>query len=121
MRYRLTQDLGSASQACALDTLSLAEGSYALRQAVDERAQIVIVNKFGTQEAAGDGMRNEMLQIVMAGIPMLTAVGRHYLSRWQRFAGESATVLLLSLPAVLALVATPPERESTGASSSLPI
>ncbi len=100
-RYPLTQNLGSASEACALDTTALADASQALRQAIADRAQIVIVNKFGEQEATGHGLRNEMMQIVMAGIPMLTAVSRRHLAQWLQFAGKNPQLLPMSLPAVL--------------------
>jgi len=101
MRYHLTQNLGSASQSCALDTSALAEASYALRQAIDDHVQIAIVNKFGAQEAIGGGLRNEMAQIVMAGIPMLTAVSQRYLPEWHQFVGQEANLLPMSLPDVL--------------------
>lgn len=100
-RYPLTQNLGSASQSCALDTTALAEASCALRQAVIDRVQIVIVNKFGEQEATGHGMRNEMMQIVTAGIPLLTSVSRRHLPQWLDFVGDYAQLLAPSLAPVL--------------------
>ena len=99
-RYPLTQNLGPSSQSCALDTAALAEASYALRQAIARRVHIVIINTFGTQEAMGRGMRNEMAQIATAGIPMLTAVGQRYLDEWRDFVGENALLLPLSFHAV---------------------
>ena len=101
LRYRLTQNLGPASQSCALDISALADASAVLRQAIADRVEIVIVNKFGAQEASGGGLRDEMMQIALAGIPMLTAVGRRYLADWQEFVGAEAVLLPMSVPEVL--------------------
>ena len=100
-RYQLTQNLGSASQACALDITALADASSALRQAIAERVEVVIINKFGTQEAAGGGLRNEMMLIALTGIPIITAVSQRYLSEWQDFAGTEAVLLPMTTTAVM--------------------
>jgi nucleoside-triphosphatase THEP1 len=100
-RYPLTQNLGIASQSCALDITALAEASSVLRQAVADHAQMVLINKFGTQEVNGRGLRSEMMEIAMAGIPILTSVGRRYLPQWREFIGGEAALLPMSVPAVL--------------------
>ena len=100
-RYRLTQNLGTGSRACALDSTALAEASRALRDAVADRMDVVVVNKFGAQEAAGKGLRSEMLQIVSSGIPLLTAVSRRFLPQWRQFAGCEAILLPAALSGVL--------------------
>lgn len=100
--HRLTQNLGAASISCSLDITVLAEASGVLRQAIADCAQIVMVNKFGGQEAAGGGLRNEMLQVALAGIPMLTTVSHRHLDDWTTFAGEDSVLLARSVPAVLA-------------------
>ena len=100
-RYRITQDLGCGSDSCSLDAAMLAEASVAVRNAVAAQAELVIVNKFGTQEATGHGLRDEIGQVVAAGIPLLTAVGDRYLEQWREFTGGEAVLLPASLPAVL--------------------
>jgi hypothetical protein len=62
----------------------------------------VIVNKFGAQEAIGGGLRDEMMQVALAGIPLLTSVGRRFLPQWQEFIGEDALLLSVSLDVGLA-------------------
>jgi nucleoside-triphosphatase THEP1 len=100
--YPLTQNLGVESQSCALDITALADASAVVRQAVDDQARIVIVNKFGAQEAIGGGLRDEMMQVALAGIPLLTSVGRRFLPQWQEFIGEDALLLSVSLDVGLA-------------------
>lgn len=99
--YPLTQNLGVASQSCALDITALADASAVLRQAVANQDHLVIVNKFGAQEAAGNGLRDEMAQIAMAGIPLLTSVADRFVPQWREFVGDEAVLLPVSLSGVL--------------------
>lgn len=100
-RYPLTQNLGPESRACALDSAALADTSSVVRVAIGDGAQIVIINKFGEQEAGGRGMRQEMMQTVMAGIPLLTSVKRRYLADWLEFVGTQGDLLPVARPAVI--------------------
>lgn len=99
--YPLTQALGSQSQSCALDPAKLADASMVIREAISAAADLVLVNKFGAQEAAGGGLRDEMLEIAVAGIPLLTSVPRRFLDEWHAFMGDGATLLPMSLDAIV--------------------
>lgn len=101
-RIALSQDLGSGSVSCAVDAGGLAEAAMAVRQAVEGAADLVVINKFGTQEVAGGGLRAEMGLVVAAGIPLLTAVGERYLEPWREFTGGDACLLEPDLGAILA-------------------
>ncbi len=101
-RIALSQDLGRGSVSCGVDSAGLADAAVAIGRAVDERADLVIVNKFGTQEAAGGGLRHEIGLAAAAGVPLLTAVGERYLAAWQEFTGGEASLLRPELPAILA-------------------
>lgn len=100
-RIALSQDLGSGSVSCGVDSGGLAEAAVAIRGAVEAGADLVVINKFGTQEVEGGGLRAEMGFVVAAGVPLLTAVGERYLAPWQDFTGGEATLLAPSLPAIL--------------------
>lgn len=99
--YPLTQALGSQSQSCALDPAKLADASMVIREAILEAADLVMVNKFGAQEAAGGGLRDEMLEIAVAGIPLLTSVPRRFLGEWHAFMSDTAVLLPMSLGAIV--------------------
>jgi hypothetical protein len=101
-RFPLSQELGSGSEACRLDPASLAHAAVAVRHALDDGAELVVINKFGAQEAAGSGLRAEMGLAVAAGIPVLTAVGERFLPEWQRFTGGGSTLLGPDLDGILA-------------------
>lgn len=92
-RFPLSQELGSGSEACRLDPNALAHAAVAVRGALDRGAELVFINKFGAQEAAGSGLRAEMALAVTSGIPVITAVGERFLAEWQRFTGGTGTLL----------------------------
>lgn len=92
-RFALSQDLGSGSEACRLDPDALAHAAVAVRAALERGAELVFINKFGSQEACGSGLRSEMATAVTTGIPVITAVGERFLAEWQNFTGGSATLL----------------------------
>ena len=57
---RIWQMLGSGSQSCRLDTQGLADASVACQVAIDDRVDVMVIDKFGNQEAAGAGLRGEI-------------------------------------------------------------
>lgn len=101
-RFSLSQALGSGSEACRLDPASLAHAAVSVRRAVDKGVELVMINKFGAQEVSGSGLRAEMGVAVLAGIPLLTAVGERFLPDWQDFTGGESALLKPDTQAVLA-------------------
>ena len=101
-RFPLSQDLGSASEACRLDPDALAHAAVAVRNALEHGAELVFINKFGAQEASGSGLRDEMGLAVASGVPVITAVGERFLDEWQRFTGGGSTLLPPDVAAILA-------------------
>lgn len=100
-RFALSQELGSGSEACRLDPAALAHASVAVQKAVAGGAHLVMINKFSTQEVNGAGLRDEMGLAVMAGIPLLTAVGKRFLPDWENFTGHDGVLLEPTVDAVL--------------------
>ena len=87
-RFAISQELGSGAGGCHLDAAGLAAAAAAFAGALAERADLVIVNKFGKQEALGEGLRQEIADALLAGLPLLIAVRRDFLPAWRDFAGE---------------------------------
>ncbi len=101
-RIALSQDLGSGSVSCGVDSSGLAEAAMAIRRAVEAGVDLVVINKFGTQEVEGGGLRDEMGVVAAAGVPLLTAVGDRYLQQWLDFTGGESALLAPTVEAVLA-------------------
>ncbi len=91
---RICQFLGKEAAACKLNSAALAEAAMAVSRAVSARVELVIVNKFSKQEAAGRGLRAEIADAVTAGLPLLTAVPDNCYDAWGRFTGGFGTTLL---------------------------
>jgi len=92
----ICQALGSGSMACKLDAAGLAEAAVAVQRAIRDRVELIVVNKFSKQEAAGGGLRDELAQAILSGIPVLTAVPEKCVEDWKTFTGDYGTTLLAS-------------------------
>ncbi len=90
---KISQDLGPAAQGCALDTGQLALAGRSVHRAIEAGVALVVVNKFGAQEAAGAGLRDELFAAAEAGIPVLTTVKPELADAWCEFVGELGQLL----------------------------
>lgn len=72
-RVRISQSLGPGSTGCRLDPGGL-ETAVALAEQALAGANLVLVNKFGKQEAEGRGFRSLIGRALAEGVPVLTAV-----------------------------------------------
>jgi molybdate transport system ATP-binding protein len=97
----ISQTVGSSATACKLDPAGLADASLAVSRAIAEGVDLIIVNKFSKQEAAGHGLRSELAEAIITGGPVLTAVPEKCLDAWKAFTGDRGTTLLCA-PHVIA-------------------
>ncbi len=91
-RIRISQDLGPHARGCRLDPDGL-ERAVALAEAAlagPVLPRLLIVNKFGKQEAEGRGFRPVIGQALGLGVPVLLAVGETNLPAFKRFAEDMA-------------------------------
>lgn len=89
----ICQPLGSGATACRLDAGGLAEAAVAVAHAIKANVDLVVINKFSKQEAAGEGLRDELADAIAAGLPVLTAVPEKCLEDWTAFTGGIGTTL----------------------------
>ncbi len=59
---------------------------------LQDGADIVILNKFGKQEAEGRGLRGPIAKAVELGIPVLVGLNASRIQSWTEFCGDSDTV-----------------------------
>lgn len=93
-RFALSQDLGRASDSCRLDTDALARGAVILRQAIAARVDLVIVNKFGKQEAEGQGLVAELFEALSEGLPVLVPIHRRHWVAWETLSGGVGDIIV---------------------------
>ena len=92
-RFPLFQRLGAGAGSCSIDQHGVAAASVVLRGALDAAPDLVVVNRFGALEAAGEGFADEMLALMSEGIPLLTVVAEAYRFDWQHFTGGAGVEL----------------------------
>ncbi|MCG8509613.1 MAG: DUF2478 domain-containing protein [Rhodospirillales bacterium] len=78
---------------CGFDTAVLAETTQALRRAIREKADLIIVEKFSRREMEGAGLADEIIAAMAEGIPTLTLVSAGSLDEWQAFTGGLTDLL----------------------------
>lgn len=93
-RISLWQSLGSGAVSCKLNPAGLAEAAVAVGQAIGQGLDLIVINKFSKQEAAGKGLRSEFADAILSGVPLLTAVPEASLGAWIEFTGDRGTTLL---------------------------
>jgi Protein of unknown function (DUF2478) len=82
----LFQDLGSCSAGCRLDVGQLLGAGQQIADAIDQGADLLIVNRFGRQEREGKGLSYLMERALSADIPVVIAVPSHRFADWIKFA-----------------------------------
>lgn len=103
---RLDQPLGAGAQGCTLDADALTRAAVALRAAVQARPDLLVVSRFGKQEALGGGMRAEIAEALVSGIPVLVAVREALLADWEGFLGAPPALLPSCADSIIAWART---------------
>ncbi|MFZ9036906.1 MAG: DUF2478 domain-containing protein [Gammaproteobacteria bacterium] len=91
-RFPITRPV-TRDDECGLDVSALVETTGIVRNAIAERPDLIVVEKFGDQEQNGKGLSDEILQTIATGIPLLVAVPEAALPIWQERTGELGSVL----------------------------
>jgi hypothetical protein len=99
---RLNDPRGPGVMGCTLDAGALARAAMALRESLAARPDLLMIARFGKEEAAGGGVRAEIAEALLAGIPTMIGVRRTALEQWQAFLGTSGTLLTPHPEAMLA-------------------
>jgi nucleoside-triphosphatase THEP1 len=89
----ITQNLGAGSTGCRLDPVALAGVAAELLRSLDGPADLMILNRFGKDEAEGRGLRSVAEKSVAAGVPVLTVLRPEFLAAWQDFTGNESQLL----------------------------
>jgi hypothetical protein len=82
----LFQDLGSCSAGCWLDVGQLLDAGQQIANAIDQGADLLIINRFGRREREGKGLSYLVERALSAVIPVVIAVPSHRVADWIKFA-----------------------------------
>jgi len=92
-QLHLFQDLGSCSTGCRLDVGQLLDAGQQIANAIDQGADLLIVNRFGRQEREGKGLSYLVERALSADIPVVIAVPSRRFADWIRFAAGMSVKL----------------------------
>ncbi|HEY0330011.1 MAG TPA: DUF2478 domain-containing protein [Rhodopseudomonas sp.] len=85
-QLQLLQDLGALASGCRLDIGQLLEAGARIEAAIDQGADLVIINRFGKLECEGQGLCYLIDRALSADIPVLIAVPDYRFDDWIKFA-----------------------------------
>jgi hypothetical protein len=81
----LFQDLGPSAEGCRLDVGRLLLAGAKIADAIDQGADLVIVNRFGKQESEGKGLTFLIERALSADTPVVIAVPNNRFPDWLKF------------------------------------
>jgi nucleoside-triphosphatase THEP1 len=90
---KISLDRGNEARGCRLDPDAFARIDAWVERAVLERVDLLIINKFGKEEAHGRGLRPVIAEALIADIPLMIGVSAQNLRDFLTFVGDSATRL----------------------------
>ncbi|PJF09751.1 DUF2478 domain-containing protein [Pseudorhodobacter sp. MZDSW-24AT] len=91
---RISQSLGRHATGCRLDTAGLEEAAGLVAEQLHRaRPHLLIVNKFGKQEAEGRGFRPVIAEAIALGVPVLTSVAEKNRAGFDLFSDGLASFL----------------------------
>lgn len=88
-KIRISQYLGAGSKGCKLNPEALETSVAATEARLAEGADLLIVNKFGKQEAEGRGFRNAVGEALARDIPAIIGVSAATVEAFREFVGEA--------------------------------
>ncbi|MFL5268618.1 MAG: DUF2478 domain-containing protein [Stellaceae bacterium] len=74
-RFSIFHDLGPRMAMCHLDGIGAVAAAAAVRRDVTAGCDLVLLNKFGKLEIAGDGLASAFRAAITAGLPLLNPTG----------------------------------------------
>ncbi len=90
--FRISEDRGRHARGCRLDPQGLALSIRRVEESLERQAPaLLVVNKFGKEEAEGGGFREVIGRALLAGVPVLTSVSARNLPAFLEFAAGLAT------------------------------
>ena len=107
---KISLDRGNEARGCRLDPDAFARIDAWVERAVLERVDLLIINKFGREEAHGRGLRAVIAEALIAEIPLVIGVSTQNLREFLNFVGDSATRLRPDIEAITAWCRSAIER-----------
>ncbi len=92
-KLRISQTLGRGSRGCRLDVSVLEEAAGHVATSLEAGPDLLLINKFGKQEADGRGFRPVIADAILREIPVIVGVNGLNRERFEQFTGGIAKAL----------------------------
>lgn len=115
---QLSDDHNKQDSGCRIDPAALEEAAALIAASFRKGPELLIINKFGSLEAAGGGLVDVISNAVDQGIPVIVGVPQRHLDAWRTFTNglaEEAPVDQLRVQQWLARRGLSTKRELPGA------
>jgi nucleoside-triphosphatase THEP1 len=100
-RILASEDRGPHARGCHLNGSALEEAAVLAASSIEPGVDLVIINRFGKQEAEGRGFRQAIEAAILLERPVLVGVSETNRGSWETFTGSEAEYLPCSVEAVL--------------------
>lgn len=110
--FRISQNLGLGSKGCRLDPAALEASVGLVATQLHNDVDVLMINKFGKQEAAGHGFRDVIAQAMVQGIPVLVGLNAMNRAAFEAFVGPYADELAADEAVLLDWIERQLPRES---------
>ncbi|MGB0959842.1 MAG: DUF2478 domain-containing protein [Halocynthiibacter sp.] len=97
---KISQDLGKNAVGCRLDPSSLEDAAVFLEDHISDDIEVLVLNKFGKQEAEGSGFRDAIAKAVLADVPVIMGVNETNKPAFLAFSDHEAVEVPADIPAV---------------------
>ena len=101
-RILAPEDRGPHARGCHLNAGALEEVAVLAASSIEPGVDLVVINRFGKQEAEGRGFRQAIEAAILLERPVLVGVSETNRGNWETFTGSEAEYLPCSIDAVLA-------------------
>lgn len=100
-RFIFSQKLGKGSLSCGINEQVLSDAAQAFRRTLEQRPDLLVLNKFSHLEADGRGMRSEFAAAAASGLPLICQVPEKALPGWIAFSDGLGATLPPEMPALI--------------------
>lgn len=86
-KFDIWDKRGTCAKGCRLDERGLLLASAAVEEAIEDKVDLIVINRFGRAESLGRGLLDCFVSALDERIPVLTAVREPYDGAWSEFHG----------------------------------
>ncbi|HWB49633.1 MAG TPA: DUF2478 domain-containing protein [Stellaceae bacterium] len=98
--FSVFRDRGPGTDECHLDRAGAIAAAAAVQHDIAAGCDLVLLNKFGQLEAAGDGLADAFRAAVATDLPLLTSISPTHDQAWRQFANQQYAILPADVAAI---------------------